>query len=510
MIRLKRIALIGMLFSLIAGCATPQISTTPEVTKQAELPTPGLNHLVISEIMAGAEHNNNHDFIELYNPQNEAVDLAGYSLSYQLDRETDYITLYDWNLYTLIPPYGYYLLGYSGETFNLPVDAEFTQNLISSKGSITLLNGSDEIQDSVCWGSQPCEKGEGSPATALPKGKSLERLPGGQAGSTTDTDDNAADFALNARPNPQNTGSPIAPPITGQLQIQINAPQKVNPGEQFILQLKVTNSADTNVENTTVTLPVPAELTISPEQSTAVQINPPFAVWNIPSLEAKSSTVLELAVTAPWSYTSLFTHSYSAASENMLVSIVGAPVRIQVADGSVPIEIAKTLFEVDVVVEGIATMYTDGFFAGSTGTKFYLQDESGGIQVYIPGGKGQVDVSIGDRVRVQGQIELYRGALELIPVSPDDVEIIAQNGETPLPLEVSIAEALQTESLTGKLVTIQGSAARIEEFSYSFEMDLLDDTGQLITVYIDKETNTTIETIENELRYTVAGILEVR
>ncbi len=109
-------------------------------------------------------------------------------------------------------------------------------------------------------------------------------------------------------------------------------------------------------------------------------------------------------------------------------------------------------------------MYTDGFYAGSTGTKFYLRDESGGVQVYVPGGKGQVNVSIGDRVRVQGHIELYRGALELIPTSPEDVEIISKKEELPAPMEITIAEALRTETMIGELVTIQGNAARMKSF----------------------------------------------
>jgi len=510
MIRLKRFVLIGILLSLIAGCTSSQISTPPEATEQPELPTPTLDHIVISEIMAGAENNNNHDFIELYNPQKDAVDLTGYTLTYQLDQEADYITLFEWDSYTLIPAYGHYLLGYGGEEFGLTVDAWFKQNLTPNKGLLAILDSNGEIQDSLCWGKQSCESGEGSPAPALPKGKSLERSPGGDAGNTTDTGDNAADFSLTEQPNPQNSGSPITPSFSGQVQIQLHLPEKVNPGEQFTYQIKVNNPADEAAQNIEVKLPIPADLTIDSDQIGDIRIEPSFTLWTIENLDAKSSSTLELNVTAPWSYTELITHSYSATPGNTPVGTVGEPITIQVADGSVPIKIAKTLFEVDVVAEGIATMYTDGYYAGSTGTKFYLSDESGGVQVYVPGGKGQVNVSIGDRVRVQGHMELYRGALELIPASPDDVEVIAQKEEIPTPKEVSIAEALQTESLIGELVTIQGNAARIEEFSYSSEVDLLDEAGQMITAYIDMETSATIETIETELLYNVTGVLEVR
>jgi uncharacterized protein len=510
MIPINKVVLIGLFLSLIAGCTTSQNSKPPEAPEQPQFPISILEHIVFSEIMTGAENNNNHDFIELYNPQIDAVDLNGYSLIYQLEPEADYITLHEWNSYTVLPPYGHYLLGYSGEDFGLTLDAQFKQNLLSSKGSLSLLNSAGEIQDSLCWGKQSCENSEGSPASAISKGKSLERLPGGLEGNATDTGDNAADFSLIAQPAPQNSGSTITPQVTSQMLIQLNVPETVNPGEEFAFLVAVSNPNNSAAENVEILLPIPEGLSIIDTQNTGTQIDPPFAKWDIPTLEANETKTLSLAVAAPWSYTDLVAHSYSVTTGNMPVAAIGGPTTIQVANGSVPIEIAKTLFEVDVVAEGIATMYTDGFYAGSSGTKFYLRDESGSVQVYVPGGKGSVNVNIGDRVRVQGHMELYRGALELIPASPDDVEVIAQNEAPPKPINVSIAEALQTESLVGELVTIQGNAARLEEFSYSSEMDLLDNTGQLITAYIDKETNATIETIENELLYTVIGILEIR
>ena len=510
MIPLKKLVLFGLLLSFLTGCTNNQTPVLYEATQQPDIPVSALDHIVISEVLTGIENNNNHDFIELYNPQVEATDLSGYSLAYQLDQETDYIILYEWDSYTLIPAFGHYLLGYSGEEFGQTLDATFKQNLISSKGNLSLLDKNGDTLDRLCWGKLTCENIEGAPASAMSKGKSLERLPGGTAGSTADSDNNAVDFVLNTQPSPQNSGSPITPAIAEQLQIQLLVPEKVNPGEQFEFSIEITNLTNKTGENIEIRLPIPEGLTIDEGQNSDARIEPPFALWDIQSLGSGESTVRTLSFTAPWSYTELLAHSYSVSAENLPIDAVGTPKSIEIADGSVPIQIAKTLFEVNVVAEGIATMYTDGFYAGSTGTKFYLRDESGGVQVYIPGGKGKVNISIGDRVRVQGQIELYRGALELIPGSPDDVEVIIQNEGVPTPKEVSIAEALQTDSLIGNLVTIQGNTARIEEFSYSYEMDLLDADGQMITAYIDKETNTTIETLENDLLYNVTGILEVR
>ncbi|MCD4673442.1 MAG: lamin tail domain-containing protein, partial [Anaerolineaceae bacterium] len=215
MARFNKIVFIFTLLVLIAGCTNTQKPAPPEAT---EVPLQTLDHVVISEVMTGIESNNNHDFIELFNPQNEVVNLAGYTLSYQLDQDSEITVLHEWDSHTLIPAYGHYLLGYSGEEFVTVVDTEFKQNLISNKGSLALFDEKGEIQDSLRWGKQPSNFQEGSPALSLSKGKSLERLPDGELGNATDTNDNLNDFALIAQPNPQNSGSPAVPVIAEQLQ----------------------------------------------------------------------------------------------------------------------------------------------------------------------------------------------------------------------------------------------------------------------------------------------------
>jgi predicted extracellular nuclease len=62
--------------------------------------------------------------------------------------------------------------------------------------------------------------------------------------------------------------------------------------------------------------------------------------------------------------------------------------------------------------------------------------------------------------------------------------------------------------LPGRLVSLQGTATRVEEFSYSYEMDLVDEAGNLITLYIDKQTNLSGEAFEAGRQYAATGILE--
>ena len=183
----------------------------------------------------------------------------------------------------------------------------------------------------------------------------------------------------------------------------------------------------------------------------------------------------------------------------------------EIGGGPIPISTARELIDKEVVVEGISTMYVGGFFAGS-GAKFYLEDDTGGIQVYVSGAGATLNVPLGSTVQVRGKIEIYRDSIELIPATEDYIEIIAGPGESPekTPELISIEEfTTQGEVLTGRLLQIEGRVARLEEFTYSYEIDLFDENGNLASVYLDKETGITLEDIEPDQFYKVTGIMEL-
>ena len=61
------------------------------------------------------------------------------------------------------------------------------------------------------WGDATNPFVEGVPAPAPPPGSSLERRPGGIDGNAVDTNDNAADWFVQAEPSPQNLAAPPVP-----------------------------------------------------------------------------------------------------------------------------------------------------------------------------------------------------------------------------------------------------------------------------------------------------------
>ena len=186
----------------------------------------------------------------------------------------------------------------------------------------------------------------------------------------------------------------------------------------------------------------------------------------------------------------------------------GEPQLMTMSGGAVPIATARELTDSTVSIEGVATMYTGGFFAGS-GTKFYIEDESGGIQVYVPGAGGVLNVDIGDRVRVTGDIEFYRDSIELIPGDFNvDVELLEKGVPEIQPALITPLDNENNPEVIGRLNTIEGTATRIDEFSFSYEIDIIDEAGNQTLIFIEKDTGVTAEPLEVGEQYRITGISE--
>jgi predicted extracellular nuclease len=498
--KLRRITVM-MLFSFVFVACTPStpVTDTPEEFIESRI--------VISEVMAGIEGNNNFEFIELHNTGDEIIDLQGWSLWYQLTSDKEQVEIYAWDSPDVIPPHGHYLMGRTGQDLGIVVDAEFDQPLVVTKGGLNLKRGDGSIADTLGWGQAPGAFTEGGAVSALQNGFSLERAPGGDEGNGVDTNDNSLDFLLNPNPRPQNSGSPITPLGSERLSLRLEAPESVKPGDTFEYLLTVANETSMEVHNVAVRLPIPVQLVIK-STSSEVTIEGSVVFWNIESLGVGEELLVEIIVEAPLSYLTVVGRDYYLLTSEIPGVCFGEPVWTSVEGGALPVGVARGLLAEKVIVEGIATMYTGGFYAGS-GAKFYLEDQTGGVQVYVPSAGGKLNVPLGSRVRVKGEVQLYRGAVEIVPYDMEQVEVISS--ESPRsPIPVSLRQAVNDrETLPGRLVQVEGTATRIEEFSYSYEIDLVDEEGQLLTLYIDKLTEFNAELLDVGKRYHAVGIIEV-
>jgi DNA/RNA endonuclease YhcR with UshA esterase domain len=485
--------------------ATSAPAAAPTATSAAVQPPPSAPAVLISELLPGVPGDNNLEFIELYNSGPLAVDLDGWSLAYRF--RGDEQLLFRWDGRADIPAFGHVLLLRPAVDLGAAPDFTYELPLFERQGVITLRDAGGAVRDTLYWGSW---EGEISAAPAPADGASLERLPGGPAGSSTDTGDNAADFRLNPQPDPQNSGSDLVPLPDERLALQLTVPESVPPGQELSLSLQVANLTGGSLGDLTVSLPLPAGFELVSAPAGAVPADGSLS-WPVPPLAAGETERYTVALQSPWSVLTASIRGAYAETAGGTLRAYAAPVQLAVAGGPIPIANARTLTGETVTVEGTATMYTDGYYAGTTGTSFYVQDETGGIQVYCPGAKGVIEVSVGDRVRVSGEIQIYRNAVELVPATfPDDVEILTPNaGEVP-PVTITVQQGGSDQAVLGRLNAVEGLLTRVDEFSYSYELDLAaGDSGETQLVYIDKETGISVEPLIVGERYRVVGISEM-
>jgi predicted extracellular nuclease len=173
---------------------------------------------VISQIYGGGGNSGatfTNDFIELFNPGPDPVNLAGWSVQYASAAGTS------WQVTPLsgtIAPGRYHLVQEAGSGTATPLpapDSTGAINLSATAGKIALVRSltpfavacpaSTEFVDLVGYGSTAtCFEGS-APASGLGNDVSAVRAGGG----CSDTDDNAADFGTVSPPTPRNSASPL-------------------------------------------------------------------------------------------------------------------------------------------------------------------------------------------------------------------------------------------------------------------------------------------------------------
>ncbi|MCL6571952.1 MAG: lamin tail domain-containing protein, partial [Bacillus sp. (in: Bacteria)] len=207
--KVKKIFKSAMASLILAGTISPYVF----VPKAFAEVTPA-DHVVISEVYggggnSGAEYKN--DFIELYNPTNQAVSLEGWSVQYA--SSTGKFTSNKTELSGEIKAKGYYLIQQAqgtGGTLDLPApDAIGTIGMAGTNGKVALVKAIDfitgqadsNVVDFVGFGS--ANEFETAATPVLTNTTSAQRI-----NPNVDTDNNSVDFMKEA-PIPQNSTSVV-------------------------------------------------------------------------------------------------------------------------------------------------------------------------------------------------------------------------------------------------------------------------------------------------------------
>lgn len=177
-------------------------------------------HLVISaaQITEG-EGKTNHDFVEIYNPTANDINLKGYRLVKRTKAGISDTSIKSWTDDVVIKAHSWRLWASSDdEAYSLAVGADdSTKQTIAPDNGIAIRFGaldSGEIIDSVAWGEAENIFREGAAAPVLRASESLVRNPGiSGGGNGEDANNNAGDFSVIANYIGHNSQAVPAPAI---------------------------------------------------------------------------------------------------------------------------------------------------------------------------------------------------------------------------------------------------------------------------------------------------------
>ncbi|GAB4502310.1 MAG: hypothetical protein Fur0035_18580 [Anaerolineales bacterium] len=184
---------------------TPTETLTPTATS---LPTPP-DHILISEFRTRGPNGVGDEFIEIFNPTGQTVDIGGWQIKKSSACGTSLSTLLTVNTGTQLLPGQHFLAAPVSASVPAP-DQNFSAG-ISDSGGIAILNNQGTVVDmaGMCATTAYLEGQPLNPMTSSSADQSYERKPGGAFGSCQDTGDNHSDFAQIFPSSPQNLSSPV-------------------------------------------------------------------------------------------------------------------------------------------------------------------------------------------------------------------------------------------------------------------------------------------------------------
>jgi hypothetical protein len=176
----------------------PEPTTTTEIINPPPSPqqTQNIGHIVISVVQIRSVDSTYNDFIVLFNPNWEEVDIS----DWRICKKTKTGSQDSFKIFpsgSIVPAKGKFTWANSSSSFYLKVDANiWSSDTVASNNSIGLFNGScgqNQI-DAVGWGSGTNQYTEGSSLPNPDSGQLIQRKFNGDV--PIDTGDNLSDFEI--------------------------------------------------------------------------------------------------------------------------------------------------------------------------------------------------------------------------------------------------------------------------------------------------------------------------
>ncbi|MBC7249182.1 MAG: lamin tail domain-containing protein [Anaerolineae bacterium] len=454
----------------------------------ATAPPPPLPKIVINEIMQNPAKvaDDVGEWFELYNADDVAVDINGWTIR---DNDTDSHVINNGGP-LLIPAGGYLVLARNGDPATnggLLADYVYSDfNLANGGDEVVLLDTSGQEVDRVEY--------DGGPNFPDPTGASMALLD-----PELDNSD-GANWEESTRPyGLGDLGTP------GQANF---GPDTISP--QVVFTRPAADATDVPLDSVVEAIFDEAMAAATFTADTFTLTGPEGRVDGTVVCEDAVATFTPAADLTPGT---LYTASVSASVTDLAGNPLGADytwsftTEMEVGPEIITIAEAKTRELGSVVtVEGIATAPTGIYYAGSGNTKFYIQDATAGIQVYVPGSVGALPtVTLGDVVRITAELQEYRGEFQLVPAATEDWLITdGEPEDVPAPQAVAIADV--GEDTEGLLITVQGQVTARQDLDYGNVLLTLSDGVATTDVYIDGNAGLDTSAIAVGDNYRFTGI----
>ena len=179
--------------------------------------------LVVSEVQTGGASASD-EFIEIANQGSVPTDLLGLEVVYATSSGSTVTRKATWDSSRILEPGQRFLLANASGGYVALADATYSGGTAATGGAVAIRIVGGAVIDAVGWGDATNGFVEGAAALAPPAGSSIERSPGGTAGNSTDSNDNAADWFVQSVPSPQNLSAPPVP-IAGPTPTPLPTPE---------------------------------------------------------------------------------------------------------------------------------------------------------------------------------------------------------------------------------------------------------------------------------------------
>ena len=431
---------------------------------------------------AGATLTN--DFIEVFNRGNSTVDLTGWSVQYASAAGTSWTPT---SLSGTLAPGRHFLVqegAGTGGTTPLPTpDATGAIAMSGTAGKVALSSSSTALTggcpsgtlDLVGYGSTAsCFEGAGPTPNPSSNTNALHRASSG----CVDTNNNATDFT-NATANPRNTASAATPcTLTA---IGSATPTSLPSGGSVLLKVELPPATTGGSVTGNLTAIGGGAAQAFFDNGTNGDVTSGDNIFSFQTTATASAGVKSLPVSA--------SNSLAQTANTTIVMTITPPLEsiAAVKVDTTPADTVPDRLNTAVLVRGVVTSID---FRGGAGIEYYIQDPTGGIDVFNTTDIGPV-LSLGTNVEVSGTLTQFNGLTEITPSS-----ITTLPGGTLPPVTPQIVTLSQLldgvgEPLEGKLVRVDNVTVTSGTFpasGASGNVTVTDGTGSG-TLRVDSDTD---------------------